>query len=57
MKVTARPVVDRLRASSDLDEKLVTSSCVGTLILLTRFPPGVSCHRKMGEVTPKLAST
>ncbi len=56
MNVTARPVVDRLRASSDLDEKLVTSSWVGTSLRPITSPLGVSCHRKIGDVTPKLPS-
>ena len=56
MNVTARPVVETLSASSDLDEKLVTNWSVGTLILPTTSPPGVSCHRRIGEVTPKLPS-
>src|ERR1700759_1378701 len=56
MNVTARPVVDRLSASSDLELKLVTSSWVGTSVLPTTSPLGVSCHKKIGEVTPKLES-
>ena len=57
MNDTAPPVVERLSASSDLDEKLVTRSWVGTLILPTTSPLGASCHRKIGDVTPKLLST
>jgi hypothetical protein len=62
MNVTDRPLADRLSASSDLDEKLVTTPSLpspggGTERVFTRCPDGVSCSRKIGEVTPKLAST
>ena len=54
--------MDRFRASSDLDEKLVTRpppGCdgSGTRSVLTSRPDGVSWSRNTGEVTPKLAST
>ena len=59
MKDSSRPLVDRLSASSDLEEKLVTRLApgTGTGVVLTRRPDGVSWSRKIGEVTPKLAST
>lgn len=41
MKVTWRPLVERFSASSDLEEKLVTSMSVGTLIVLINEPDGV----------------
>jgi hypothetical protein len=57
MNVTSWPFVDRFSASSDLDEKLVTTSGVGTAIRLNTCPRGVSSSRNTGEVTPKLPST
>ncbi len=59
--------VDRFRAPSDFDEKLVTSwsvldvtpACVllGTVIWASGDPEGVSSWRTRGDVTPKLPST
>src|SRR5262245_39757218 len=67
MNVTKRLSVERLRAISDLDEKLVTiwsesgltCRCVllGTSSELIHRPHGVNWSRKIFEVMPKLAST
>src|SRR5579872_7001038 len=67
MKVTSCPSVERLSATSDFDEKLVTSwsfvagtpfwELFGTSSELTSDPDGVTWSRKSGDVTPKLAST
>ena len=57
MNVTSQPFVERLSASSDLEEKLVTRSRLGTGIRLNTWPHGVSSSRNTREVTPKLAST
>ncbi|MGZ4250579.1 MAG: hypothetical protein ACXVUE_20010 [Solirubrobacteraceae bacterium] len=56
MNVTSRPLVDRFSASSDFDEKLVTSSRVGTLNLSSMLPLGVIRSRNIGAATPKLGS-
>src|ERR1039457_5169833 len=56
MKVSTLPSVDRFSPSSDLELKLVTIMLPGTATLLIVAPDGVSCSRKMGEVTPKLPS-
>src|ERR1700678_1434213 len=56
MNVTYVPFVDRFSDSSDLEEKLVTSSLLGMSIRPTCLPDGVISSRKMGEVMPKLAS-
>ena len=53
--------MDRFRASSDLEEKLVTRpppgpGPSGTRSVLTSRPDGVSWLRNTGEVTPKLGS-
>src|ERR1700691_5463363 len=62
MNVTDRSLVDRFRASSDLEEKLVTRpppgcAASGMRSVLTRGPEGVTWSRNTGEVTPKLPST
>ena len=57
MNVTYLPSVDRLSAPSDLDEKLVFSSLVGTGMTPCGWPHGVISLRKSGDVTPKLPST
>src|SRR6516165_9489655 len=57
MNVTSWPFVERLRASSDLEEKLVTRSREGTAIRSITWPHGVSLSRNTLEVTPKLPST
>src|ERR1700677_799962 len=67
MKVRSLPSVERLRAISDLELKLVTSwllsermlrsELLGTSRLSRRKPEGVSWSRKMVDVMPKLAST
>jgi hypothetical protein len=51
-----RPSGDRLSDSSDLDEKLVTSRFPGTATVPSGRPAGVSCSRKIREVTPKFGS-
>src|ERR1700722_6542991 len=66
MKFTDLPSVERLRASSDFDEKLVTiwsgldatpgSVLFGTSIVLTGVPDGVSWSSTIFDVTPKLPS-
>src|ERR1700726_4803895 len=66
MKVTYRLSVDSFSASSDFDEKLVTTwppsgpeafrDPSGTRSVLTSRPDGVSWSRTIGDVTPKLAS-
>jgi len=56
MKDTVRPSGDRLRASSDLEEKLVTSSSAGTSSVPSGRPQGVISARKIRDVTPKLPS-
>ena len=45
MNNTVRPSGERLRASSDLDEKLVTSSLAGTGMVAIGKPPGVISAR------------
>src|SRR5580704_19542311 len=57
MNVTTLPSVERLRASSDLELKLVTIMLLGMASVLTVVPDGVIWSRKMGEVIPKLPST
>jgi len=57
MNVIELPSLDRLRAISDFEGKLVTSKLVGTAKVLTSVPPGVSWSRKIGEAIPKLPST
>jgi hypothetical protein len=57
MNESVRRSGDRLSASSDLDEKLVTSWFAGTAKVPRGRPDGVSWLRKTREVTPKLAST
>jgi hypothetical protein len=57
MNVTSWPLVDGFSASSDFDERLVTSSRDGTLIVPIRCPHGVSSSSEILDVTPKLAST
>ena len=65
MNVRSRPSVDRFSASSDLEEKLVTTWSArvppgplpsGTRSTLTSRPSGVIWSRKTGDVTPKLGS-
>ena len=56
MNEIVRPSGDRLSASSDLDEKLVTSWFAGTATVPRGKPEGVSSLRKIREVTPKLGS-
>jgi hypothetical protein len=61
MNVRSRSFVDWFRASSDLEEKLVTRPPPGpvpsgTRSVLTSRPDGVSWFRNTGEVTPKLGS-
>jgi hypothetical protein len=56
MKVIAVPSVERLRATSDLELKLVVTMEVGMGSVLTNVPTGVNWSRKMGDVTPKLPS-
>ena len=55
MKDSVRPSGDRFSASSDLEEKLVTSP-FGTSTVPSDWPPGVISFSKILEVTPKLAS-
>src|ERR1700721_888992 len=67
MKVRNLPSVERLRAISDFELKLVTSwllsdptkgrELLGTSRLSRRKPEGVIWSRKIFEVMPKLAST
>src|SRR5215467_4829858 len=67
MKLRSWPFVDRLSATSDLDEKLVTTWSPaapewpvpsGTRSVLITCPDeGLSWSRKIGEVMPKLEST
>jgi hypothetical protein len=45
MKETVRPSGERLSASSDLDEKLVTSSLGATGMVTIGMPPGVISAR------------
>lgn len=52
-----RPLVERLSASSDLEEKLVTRSSVGTLKRSRTSPVGVTRCSTIGAATPKLEST
>lgn len=65
MNVTYWPLVDWFSASSDLDEKLVTTPeppgtpgrvPSGTRSVRTSRPAGVTSFRKIGEVMPKLPS-
>ena len=58
MNVTYRSLVDRFRASSDLEEKLVTRpppgcAASGMRSVLTWCPDGVTWSRNTGEGTPK----
>ena len=57
MNDRVRPSGERLSASSDLEEKLVTSSFGGTSKVPSGRPEGVISARKIREVTPKLPST
>ena len=57
MNVRSCPFVDGFSASSDFEEKLVTRSRVGTLIVPIRCPHGVSSSSEILDVTPKLLST
>jgi hypothetical protein len=57
MNDTVRPSGERLSASSDLEEKLVTSSFAGTSIVPSGWPDGVISASQIREVTPKLPST
>lgn len=57
MSVSAVPSAERLRASSLLDEKLVTIWLVGSVNVPTLPPDGVISASVMGDVTPKLLST
>src|ERR1700744_4072351 len=56
MKVIWRPSVDRLSASSDLELKLVTRSLVGTAMVRSGNPSGVTSSKNIAEVIPKLGS-
>src|SRR5579872_1219426 len=56
MKVIERPSIDRFRASSDFELKLVTILSVGTAKVPSFQPSGVMSSRKIGEVIPKLPS-
>src|SRR5262245_47618316 len=63
MNVTYLPSVERLSASSDFEEKLVTSwsrpwlAVSGTCRVLISLPDGVTWSRNIGDVMPKFAST
>ena len=57
MKVIWRPLVERFSASSDFDEKLVTSWLDGTGRVETSRPAGVYWSSTIGAATPKLEST
>ena len=57
MMVRAVPFVERLRAISLFELKLVTIWLVGSVKLPTLVPDGVISPRVMGDVTPKLPST
>ena len=67
MNVTVWRSVDRLSASSDFDEKLVTiwsafgptprAALFGTSMELIGQPDGLNWSRNIFEVIPKLAST
>ena len=56
MNDTVRPSGERLSASSDLEEKLVTSSFAGTSMVPIGRPDGVISASQIREVTPKLGS-
>ncbi|MDX6416114.1 MAG: hypothetical protein QOG28_734 [Trebonia sp.] len=57
MNVTYLPSEDKLSAPSDLDEKLVFSSLLGTGMTPCGRPNGVISLRYSWGVTPKLPST
>jgi hypothetical protein len=57
MNETYLPSDDRLSAPSDLEEKLVFSSSLGTGMTPCGKPDGVIWLRYSLDVTPKLAST
>ena len=57
MNETYLPSEERLSAPSDLEEKLVISSLLGTGMTPCGKPNGVISLRYSLDVTPKLAST
>lgn len=56
MKVNPVPSAVRFIANSDFDEKLVVMTLGSTFTVPTLMPDVVNSWRKIGEVTPKLAS-
>jgi hypothetical protein len=56
MKVMDRPSMDRFRASSDFELKLVTIRSVGIRRVPSNRPSVVMLSSKIGEVMPKLPS-
>src|SRR5437773_1433662 len=56
MNVIAVASVERFRASSDFELKLVTTIPGGMASVFTSTPPGVIWSRRMGDVTPQLPS-
>src|SRR6476659_2859764 len=56
MKVTDLPSDDKFTASSDFELKLVTNKSVGIGNVPMSLPCLSMLSRKIGEVTPKLAS-
>src|SRR5580704_4010125 len=54
--VIERPSIERFRANSDLELKLVTIRSVGMAMVSSVQPSVVMSSRKIGDVTPKLGS-